>query len=54
MVLRRLPFVSCAIRIDRKDDKYVIILTNSDNGLQFSKEAAKDFLQIDGSWDIPR
>ena len=35
-------------------DKYVIILTNSDNGLQFSKKAAKDFLQIDGSWDIPR
>lgn len=35
-------------------DKYVIILTNSDNGLQFSKEVAKAFLQIDGSWDIPR
>ena len=35
-------------------DKYVIILTNSDNGLQFSKEVAKDFLQVDGSWDIPR
>ncbi len=35
-------------------DKYVIILTNSDNGLQFSKEVANAFLQIDGSWDIPR
>ena len=35
-------------------DKYVIILTNSDNGLQFSKEVAKDFLQVDGRWDIPR
>ena len=35
-------------------DKYVIILTNSDNGLQFSKEVAQDFLQIDGRWDIPR
>ena len=29
-------------------------LTNSDNGLQFSKEAANEFLQIDGHWDIPR
>ena len=27
-------------------DKYIIILTNSDNGLQFSKEVAKDFLGI--------
>lgn len=35
-------------------DKYVIILTNSDNGLQFSKEVAKDFLEIDGCWNIPR
>lgn len=36
------------------EDKYIVILTNSDNGLQFSKEAAKEFLQIDGCWDIPR
>lgn len=35
-------------------DKYIIVLTNSDNGLQFSKEAANEFLQIDGHWDIPR
>ena len=33
-------------------NKYVIILTNSDNGLQFSKEAARDFLEIEGHWDI--
>ncbi len=35
-------------------DKYVIILTNSDNGLEFSKEVAKDFLEIEGHWDIKR
>lgn len=35
-------------------DKYVIILTNSDKGLLFSKEIAKAFLKIDGYWDIKR
>ncbi|MDE7431999.1 MAG: serine hydrolase, partial [Lachnospiraceae bacterium] len=35
-------------------NKYVIILTNSDSGLLFSKEIAKDFLEIDGNWDIKR
>ena len=35
-------------------NKYVIILTNSDNGLMFAKEIARDFLEIDGNWDIKR
>ena len=35
-------------------NKYVIILTNSDNGLIFAKEIARDFLEIDGNWDIKR
>lgn len=35
-------------------DKYVLVLTNSDNGLPFAKEAAKTFLEIDGYWDIKR
>ena len=35
-------------------DKYVLVLTNSDNGLSFAKETAKDFLEIDGYWDIKR
>jgi len=35
-------------------DKYVLVLTNSDNGLSFAKETAKDFLEIDGCWDIKR
>ncbi len=35
-------------------DKYIIVLTNSDDGLLFAKEAAKDFLAVDGRWDIPR
>ena len=35
-------------------DKYVVILTNSDNGLTFSKDIAKTFFGINGYWDIKR
>jgi len=35
-------------------DKYVIVLTNSDNGLLFAKEAASAFLEVDGRWEIQR
>lgn len=35
-------------------NKYVIILTNSDSGLKFAKEIAKDFLDVDGNWNIKR
>lgn len=35
-------------------DKFVLVLTNSDNGLSFAKEIAKAFLEIDGYWDIKR
>lgn len=35
-------------------DKYVIILTNSDSGLLFAKETARDFLKVDGKWEIQR
>lgn len=36
------------------DNKYVISITNSDNGLDFSKELARNFLNVDGVWDIKR
>lgn len=35
-------------------NKYVIILTNSDSGLLFAKEAASAFLEVDGKWEIRR
>lgn len=35
-------------------NKYVIILTNSDSGLLFAKEAASAFLEVDGKWEILR
>lgn len=35
-------------------DKYIIILTNSDNGLLPAKETAGDFLEVDGKWEIRR
>ena len=37
-----------------EDNKYVVSITNSDNGLDFSKEIARDFLNLDGAWDIKR
>ena len=36
------------------EDKYAVILTNSDSGLDFSKELARRHLGVDGEWDIPR
>lgn len=35
-------------------DKYIIILTNSDNGLLSAKEMAGEFLEVDGKWEIRR
>ena len=35
-------------------DKYIVILTNSDNGLNFAKDTASNYLGVDGVWDIPR
>lgn len=35
-------------------DKYIIILTNSDSGLLFAKETASAFLEGDGKWEIQR
>lgn len=35
-------------------DKYIVVVTNSDNGLDFAKDIAKEYLGIDGKWDIPR
>ena len=34
--------------------RYIVLLTNSDNGLNFSKEKARAFLNFDGDWDIRR
>lgn len=36
------------------DNKFVVIVSNSDNGLDFSKDIAKDYLNVDGIWDIKR
>ena len=42
-------FVLCPER-----NKYIVILTNSDSGLDYSKERARSFLDIYGEWDIKR
>ena len=40
--------------LDPDANKYIVILTNSDRGLDYSKEMARSFLGIDGTWDIKR
>lgn len=37
-----------------EQNKYIVVLTNSDNGLEFSKETARSFIDVDGEWDIKR
>lgn len=37
-----------------EQDRFVIILTNSDNGLDYAKEIAREHLGVDGVWDITR
>lgn len=37
-----------------KNNSYIVILTNSDNGLSFSKAVATEFLAVNGTWDIIR
>ena len=37
-----------------EQNKYVVILTNNDNGLNFAKEKAREFLKVDDVWDIKR
>ncbi|MBO4609323.1 MAG: serine hydrolase, partial [Lachnospiraceae bacterium] len=37
-----------------EEDKYIVVITNSDRGLDFAKEAARGYLGINGVWDIKR
>ena len=37
-----------------QQNKYVIILTNNDDGLNFAKEKAREFLNVEAVWDIKR
>ena len=36
------------------EGKYIVVVTNSDDGLQFSKDVSRSFLGVDGCWDIKR
>jgi CubicO group peptidase (beta-lactamase class C family) len=35
-------------------DKFIVVVTNSDSGLESAKEKANEFLGTDGSWEIAR
>jgi CubicO group peptidase (beta-lactamase class C family) len=36
------------------DDSYIVVLTNSDKGLEFAKNASRSLLEVNGVWDIKR
>ena len=37
-----------------EQEKFIVVVTGSDYGLDLSKEKANDFLGTDGTWDIAR
>lgn len=37
-----------------EENKYIVVLTNSDNGLNFATETARTFLGFEGQWQIKR
>lgn len=48
------PGMQCLFVMIPENNETIIIMTNSDNGLEFAKDIAKDKLGINGAWDIPR
>ena len=46
------PGMQSLFVIDAKAQRAIVVMTNSDNGLEFAKELARDTLFIDGKWDI--
>ena len=36
------------------EDRFIVVVTNSDNGLEFAKETAEEYLGFSGTWDIVR
>lgn len=40
--------------LDPEENKYIVVITNSDNGLDYSKEKAREFLRVNGEWNIRR
>ncbi len=48
------PGQQSIVIINPTNNSYVIVLTNSDNGYEFSKKLARLYLNIDGVWEIER
>lgn len=36
------------------EDRFIVVVTNSDNGLDFARETASEYLGVNGTWDIVR
>jgi len=48
------PGFQSLIVLNPEEKSYVIVFTNSDNGLEFSKKITRKLLNINGTWDIIR
>lgn len=48
------PGFQSLVVTDPHQNASVVVLTNSDNGLAFSKQVVKKFLNVNGTWDIKR
>lgn len=48
------PGMQCLFVMSPESNETIIIMTNSDDGLEFAKVIARDKLGIEGIWDIVR
>ena len=37
-----------------EENSAIAVLTNSDHGLEFAKEIARDVMKVDAAWEIKR
>ncbi len=47
------PGFQSLVVLDAKNNRGIVILTNSDNGIEFAKYIARVALSINGTWEIP-
>ncbi len=46
------PGFQSLVVLNPAKNSYIVILTNSDNGLNFSRQVARELLNLEGRWDI--
>jgi CubicO group peptidase (beta-lactamase class C family) len=48
------PGMQSLFVLSPETDSAVVVMTNSDNGLDFAKKVTQELLEINGKWDIER